>query len=146
MSCVELPGGTAATIWSSSDEQRGWGRAELLCCLHFLYTLLSLAKTRCLQKSMLFGDNEKMLLEGVALFFFFQHVLCCGTRCGTWHSLPRQKEEEERQRFEQASLGSKHTNLIFWIMSECKHHDCGLFASRNSFCLLESLKRLASLE
>ena len=33
---------------------------------------------------------------------------------------------------------------------ECKHHFlyvyCGLFASRNSFCLLESLKRLASFE
>lgn len=35
------------------------------------------------------------------LFFFFQHVIC-RSMWDIWH-LPRQKEEEERQRFEEAS-------------------------------------------
>lgn len=78
MSCLDFPGRTAATIWSSSHEQRGWGRAELLCFLYFLYTFLSWKfKTRCLPKSMLFGDNVKMLLEGVGLFMAFLFLSAC---------------------------------------------------------------------
>lgn len=89
-----VTGRTAATVWSSFDGQRGRGsdKVEFWSCLSRLSN-----SPRCLPKPMPFGDNEKMLHEG---FLLAEQRATTGE---SWKMFcPRQKEEEERQRFEEA--------------------------------------------
>ena len=79
---------------------------------HFLYTLLSWKLRQGVYQSQCsLETTRRWLLEGVGLSGFSFHVIC-RVQWDMWHSL-RQKEEEERQRFEEASR-FKADNL-FWF-------------------------------